>query len=446
MHAFDIALIGAGPAGYAALTALRGFSGSLAVITGATPDPWQGGPAKVVSVAFERQKPACLADRMLVSGDAPPMYAAAEVGGLANYWGKQLQVYDSDDPWGRGPFLENWKAYQTACDAVQTDLEVIGGTQQQSLDSDFEASAPRLLVGTKDAPGSQLNAMALAVEARLQEIPNVEVLSGRVKRIEKEQGVLRLDLGGGTQVRARRVFLAAGVLGTAKTLARSIPNVSEIGFRDHAPYTINCFRLDRILGPTHTYANSGNFNSLTVMKKNGGHCDLFASVYAVSQAPISLLTTNFGLGPRLRGRRFGRIFDFVQPIRLWTPKTQVQFRHHPADSKTEATPTLDQEPDTKLQCFLNWLDAHSVRNKLGQTAPGQGFHYHRLTLGADQCAVDDVVKTAFDGQLRVIDASCLKQIGCPPHTLTAMAQAYARVRHDMQSSEYEAIAHSGLSS
>ncbi|WP_170405284.1 hypothetical protein [Ruegeria arenilitoris] len=437
MRVFDIALIGAGPAGYAALTALRGFSGSLAVITGATPDPWQGGPAKVVSVAFERQKPACLADRMPVSGDAPPMYAAAEVGGLANYWGKQLQVYGSDDPWGQGPFLETWKAYKTACDTVQADLEVIGGTRQQNLDSDFEASVPRLLVGTKDAPGSQLNAMALAVEKRLQQIPSVEVMSGRVQRIEQEQGVLRLDLGGGTQVRARRVFLAAGVLGTATTLARSIPNVSEIGFRDHAPYTINCFRLDRILGPTHSYANSGNFNALTVTLKNGGRCDLFASVYAVSQAPISLLTTNFGLGPRLRGRRVGRIFDFVQPIRLWTPKTQVQFRHNPTGSQTEATPTLDKEPDSKLRRFLDWLVAHGVRSKLGQTAPGQGFHYHRLTLGADRRAVDDVVKSTFDGQLRVIDASCLKQIGCPPHTLTAMAQAYARVSHDLESPEYQ---------
>ncbi|MDX1742980.1 MAG: hypothetical protein R3186_05225 [Ruegeria sp.] len=432
MRVFDVALIGAGPAGYAALTALRGFSGSVAVITGATPDPLKGGPAKVVSVAFERQKPACLADRIPVSGDAPPMYAAAEVGGLANYWGKQLQVYGSDDPWGQGLFLKTWKAYRSACDAVQADLEVIGGTQQKSLDSSFESSAPRLLVGTKDAPDSQLNAMALAIEKRLQEITSVEVLSGRVQQIEAEQGILRLDLGGGTQVRARRVFLAAGVLGTATALARSIPKVSEIGFRDHAPYTINCFRLDRILGPTYSYANNGNFNALTVTLKNGGRCDLFASVYAVSQAPISLLTTNFGLGPHFRGRRIGRIFDFVQPIRLWTPKTQVQFRHWPKASQTEATPTLDNEPDPTLQQFLDWLIAHGVRTKLGQTAPGQGFHYHRLTLGADQSSVDDVVESAFGGRLRVIDASCLQEIGCPPHTLTAMAQAYARVRHDLE--------------
>ncbi|WP_171239732.1 hypothetical protein [Ruegeria sp. HKCCA5491] len=435
MRVFDAALIGAGPAGYAALTAMKGYSGSLVVVTGATSQPFEGGPAKIVSVAYERREPAYLAERTAVSGDAPPMFVAAEIGGLANYWGKQLQVYDRDDPWGQGRFLENWRAYREACDAVQSDFEVVGGVRRQKLENGFEKSAPRLLTGTKDEPGSGLRAMANAVEKRLREMPDVEIRNGRVQRIETEQELVRLELDDGTRIKARRVFLAAGVLGTATLLARSLRAATEIRFRDHAPYTINCLRLARILGSPRSYTNRGNFNALTLKWKQDGLCKLFASVYTVSQAPLSMLTTRFGLGPHFRGRRIGRIIDFVQPVRIWTPKTLVQFHHLPGQDRIEAIQTPKPDMDEYLQHLLDWLASHGVRSALGITDPGQGFHYHRLTLGQRLEPVDRVVRSAFDGKVRVIDASCLPEIGCPPHTLTSMAQAFGRVRHDMATVE-----------
>ncbi|MBO9411303.1 MULTISPECIES: hypothetical protein [unclassified Ruegeria] len=431
MQSVDIALVGAGPAAYAALTAMRGFSGSVAVVTGATSKPSQGGPVKIVSVAYERQQPACLADRTEVSGDAPPMFAAAEVGGLANYWGKQLQVYDCDDPWGRGQFLETWWDYCAACEAVQRDLKVVGGARHELLENGLEKSVPRLLNGTSETPNAGLRTMARAVEARLKEMPNVSVRAGRVSRILSGQGMVRLDLDDGTQLRARHVFLASGVLGTANLLARSLPQASQIGFRDHAPYIMNCLWLSRALGSPRAYAEAGHFNALTLKHKVGGRCDLFASVYAVSQAPISLITATFGLGPHLRGRRIGRLVDFVQPIRIWTPTTMVQLRHLPREGRIEANKVPDADQDIGLRNLLDWLASHGVRHTLGVTAPGQGFHYHKLTVGDRDEPVDQVVESAFDGRVRVIDASCLQEIGCPPHTLTAMAQAYGRVSQDL---------------
>ncbi|WP_170422679.1 FAD/NAD(P)-binding protein [Ruegeria arenilitoris] len=435
MQVFDVALIGAGPAGYAALTAMRGFSGSVVVVTGAASEPSKGGPAKIVSVAYERQQPACLAERTDVSGDAPPMFVAAEIGGLANYWGKQLQVYDSDDPWGQGDFLRSWAEYKGACDAVQGDLHVIGGVRKEQLDDGLEQSAPRLLVGTKDEPDSGLRAMAQAIENRLSEIAQIEVRAGRVQRIENDKQSVSLSLDDGTQIRARRVFLAAGVLGTATLLARSLPQVAEIGFLDHAPYTINCLGLGRALGSPRDYMNRGNFNALTLKQRHEGRCDMFASVYAVSQAPVSLVTTTLGLGPRLRGWRMGRFIDFVQPVRIWTRKTYVQFRYRPDQGPIEATNISDPDQDEALQGLLRWLASHRVRHNLGITAPGQGFHYHNLTLGAGKEPVDQAVETAFQGRVRVVDASCLSEIGCQPHTLTSMAQAYGRVRRDMALAE-----------
>lgn len=435
MRVFDVALIGAGPAGYAALTAMRAVSGSVVVVTGAASEPFEGGPAKMVSVAYERQQPAFMTECTDVSGDAPPLFVAAEIGGLANYWGRQLQVYNSEDSWGRGRYLETWADYATACETVQSDLQVIGGARLGNLGDGLEKSAPRLLAGTKDAPDIGLGAMARAVENRLREMPSVEVRAGRVQRIENDQNCVNLQMADGTRVQARQVFVAAGVLGTATLLARSLPQITEIGFVDHAPHTINCLRLGRALGSPRHYMNRGNFHALTLKLKREGRCDLFASVYAVSQAPVSLVTTTLGLGPRLRGWRVGRFIDFVQPVRIWTPKTFVQFRFQPQQSQIEVTHVPEPEQDDGLQHLLQWLASHRVRHNLGRTAPGQGFHYHNLTFGPGGEPVDQLVDTAFQQRVRVIDASCLTEIGCAPHTLTSMAQAYGRVRHDLASTE-----------
>ncbi|WP_170769227.1 hypothetical protein [Ruegeria lacuscaerulensis] len=435
MRVFDVAVIGAGPAAYAALTAMRGQALSIAVITGATKRSNVEGPPKIVSVAYERQQPAHLTERTVVSEGAPPLFSSAEIGGLANYWGKQLQLYDSGDPWGDGPFLESWKDYSAACDTVQADLEITGGVRREHLDNGFEKSAPRLLTGTAQAPGSGLDAMALAFKARLNELEQVEPIDGRVHRIEAREGLVSIELDGGDVLQARCVFLAAGVWGTASLLMRSVSQLNRLMFRDHAPYTINCFRLNRALGSARSYADRGNFNALTLKHKVDGRCDMFASVYAVSQAPISLLTATFGLGPHLRGKRIGRLIDFVQPVRIWTPRTQVQLRYDLHHTTVEAVRLPDPDGDTQLQRLLEWLSAHRVRHTLGTTAPGQGFHYHDLTFGPKEDPVDDVVRSAFSGLVRVVDASCLQRIGCPPHTLTSMAQAFARVRHDLQANQ-----------
>lgn len=262
----------------------------------------------------------------------------------------------------------------------------------------------------------------------------VRPVAGGVHCFENEKNCLCLELNDSTRIQARRVFLAAGVLGTATLLAHSLPQIAEIGFQDHAPYTINCLGLRRALGSPRNYTNRGNFNAMTLKRKNDGKCDLFASVYAVSQAPVSLVTM-LGLGPRLRGWRMGRFIVFVQPLRNWTPKTFVKFRHQPQQDRIEVTHVPAPEQDDRLLCFLDWLASHRVRNKLGVTAPGQGFHYHNLTIGARNEPVDQTVETAFQGQARVIDASCLTETGCPPHTLTSMAQAYGRVSHDVARTE-----------
>lgn len=435
MQTYDVALIGSGPAGYAALMAMQGDIGSVAVITGATDRPSYGGSAKIISVAYERRKPACLTERTEVSGGGPPLFSAAEVGGLANYWGKQLQVYDREDPWGQGRYIENWHSYRLACNKVQAELDVIGGLRRQILGNGLEKSAPRLLTGTADAPGTGLGAMSKAVEQRLAEMPNADVHANRVVYLETDQDAVCLFLEGGAKLRARKVFLAAGVLGTASLLSRSASGIDQIGFRDHAPYTINCLRLSRALGPPRSYANRGNFNALTLKRTINDRCNLFASVYAVSQAPASLLTAMLGLGAHFRGWRIGRLIDFVQPVRLWTPRTLVQLRYLPRQNRIEPVNTPDPAQDEGL-CFLqDWFASHQVLSQVGVTQPGQGFHYHKLTIGARNQPVDQMVDKAYQGRVCVVDASCLSEIGCQPHTLTSMAQAYGRVRHILSKTE-----------
>lgn len=431
MPLFDIALVGAGPSAYAGLVALRGFSGSVAVLTGATPDNRKHSHAKIASVAFERRKDAGLADCIRFGGGAPDVFAAAEVGGFANFWGQQLLRYDTGEPWGAGVALPTWRDYLAACDEVESYLRVQGGEIAISENEGpigLEISTPRLLVGTREMPDSGLNGMAHAARAVIADLGDVHVSPARVHRILPAGNALRLELSGGSDLRARRVFLAAGVLGTGTLLTRSLSDTENISFLDHVPYMLKTMKLGRALDQVSVRPD-GNFNTLTLKRRVRGRCELFGSVYAMSAAPLSLLTASLGLGPRLRAWRPGRLVDIVRPIQLWTPKTfsRCEYSIHRKLFEADAAPS--PEDDLVLKDFRGWLNRRRVMHSLTTTQAGQGFHYHGLTFGQTRTPVDQVLADVFKGRVHCIDASVLAEIGCPPHTLTMMAQAFGRVRH-----------------
>jgi hypothetical protein len=67
---------------------------------------------------------------------------------------------------------------------------------------------------------------------------NATAVATRVKSLAYDGANWRVQLIDGSIVSARRIILAAGVLGTAGLLMRSFPEVSSVRLRDHAPWML----------------------------------------------------------------------------------------------------------------------------------------------------------------------------------------------------------------
>lgn len=440
-QAYDVVLIGAGPTAYAALGALAGSDKTVAVVTGAPEAAAAAGleaglHPKIQSVAFERRHPPGVAERIPVD-PAGQVYASAEAGGLANYWGQQLVFYDAGDLQGLDPALTDLKAYRGHAQAALEGLRVTGGDVGGALlagDGSMMLNRPRLLTGTQDMPEAGLAAMAQAVQARLSAMPPQHVFHLRAQHVTRDtEDQVRIRLSDGSDLRARHVLLAAGVLGTAGIVIRSLPGLARARFQDHAPYMLYTLGLGRVL-PPGTPETPNHFNALSMTQSVDGACGMFASVYRMSRAPVSLVTATLGVGPRLRGWLLPRGVDLIRPVQVWTPSSVAHLSYQPAQDRIMGMAGPDPDADPVLAQFRSDLRGARVRSHLGMTAPGQGFHYHGLSLGAsDQSLqpVDRVLKDAFGACLTCLDASSLTRIGCQPHTLTAMAQAHARTQQIM---------------
>lgn len=431
LQVFDLAIIGAGPAGYAALTALQGYSGSVAMITGSVPYSSQVGHGKICSVAYERQKGPSIGERARTKDGRGEVFATAEIGGLSNYWGQQLQRYRAKDPWGRSQFVPTWQAYCSACSAVENDLVLSGGAEAGDVETNdgMYSQSPRLLVGTRKLPNAGLDSISEAISDRITAMPGVNLISARVNRIEAACESVKIIVSDGESIYARRVLLASGVPGSAGILSRSLPLVKEAYFSDHAPHMLLAFGLSRLLDDSHN-KRVDHFNSLSLLKNSDDHTTLFASVYRLSGAPLSLLTTMLGIGAFGRGMTPPTFIDFMRPIQVWTLHTVSRCTYWPAAEIVDFE-EAKRDTDNELRNMQEWLRRNRVPVKLLSTPPGQGFHYHRLELSTGQgksVSVDKVLSDAFERRVTCIDASVLQEIGCMPHTLTAMAQGYARVR------------------
>ena len=69
------------------------------------------------------------------------------------------------------------------------------------------------------------------------------------------------------------------------------------------------------------------------------------------------------------------------------------------------------------------------------TSPGEGFHYHAGEVSIDGSHFMPLalcLDERFAGLVTCLDASILPEIGCRPHTLTAMAAAWQLTRKKLQ--------------
>jgi hypothetical protein len=174
-----------------------------------------------------------------------------------------------------------------------------------------------------------------------------------------------------------------------------------------------------------TKAND-HFNTLTIEKIESGRSRLFASVYLMSRAPLSLLLSAAGLAPRLRGWPAPSFVDLVKPLQVWTEQSTAHYQLDRNASAVVKIAAPEVDEDEVLGAFVKSLNASGVLLRIGAREASGGFHFHAAEVSIDGVTftrLHHYIDARFKGRAICVDASVLREISCRPHTLTAMASA-----------------------
>ena len=365
-------------------------------------------------------------------GRRKPLFSTAAIGGLANYWGQQFVRFSTGDPWPRHLFKDH-AGYVSACEAVESLFRVEGqqelGTQLPA-GSHFRASVPRLLTGTRDDPGAGLAAMGMAYRL-LEKGLDATTFETRVSSFQQVGNRWCVLLDNGAKLFTNRVLLAAGVIGTARLLLRTYPDLARARFRDYSPWMLYVLNLGPLLEQRPASARH-HFNAVTIERVNNERCTLFASIYDMTRADLNLIlsSTIGGASPWFRGWQAPPGAAIIKPVQVWTPATEDTIEIDAPTMTASMLPRVNSGPRTDL-------DLHSAMEilaglggrvlKTSQTTAGFGFHYHALDMRPKDKAfvpVADLLRERTGDGILCVDASILRTIGCRPHTLSAMASAH----------------------
>ncbi len=424
---YDVVLIGAGPAAVAARLAMPDDL-KIAIATGASEAAKSVGRSvhpKIDDSARRRRESKGVAHPLVFDGHKNgALYDTASVGGLANYWGQQFLRYDKNDPWPRDIF-NSYSNYEADCEKVErlfTCTQDAGREARQG--GDYLQHAPKLLSGSKDDPGAGLSSLRDVFQSMAAGSPDLTV-SEAVSTLSVEGELVRLQLSNGEALIARKVILAAGVVGSLRLVMRSCPDLCAARLCDQMPYMLYYLpkpgRLD-----LRRSGNTGHFNALSLEEIDDDRVRLFASVYRMSQAPLSLTLSALGLPPWLPNVYPPRAVDAVLPVQVWTLNSKARYVINRGAPKA----TLDDAPspchDDALNRFMHWLstEGHILRRTM--TPPGFGFHFHAGAVSASGGAFEELqtfLDARYAGRVICVDGSVLGEVGARPHSLTVMATA-----------------------
>jgi hypothetical protein len=427
---FDLLIVGAGPAAVATLMGLE-EPGRICVVTGATATtPKAHGHPKIRIVAERRGEPAGITDPIAIADTATMAYSTATIGGLANYWGQQFIRYLPNDPWPRCVF-GHYEKYQASCARIETSFTIDETNMPTQPDArriaPYRAENPRLLVGTADDPGAGLLSMRRTMQQLLANY-DAATIAARVESLSSEGAIWQARLTDGSIVSARRIVLAAGVLGTAMLLKRSFLEVSSVRLRDHAPWMLYTRGLERLV-PTTRPGKDPNFNVQSIFRDTSSGPALFATIYNMRYAELNLILamlTGRSI-PALAGLHAPWPADMIKPVQVWTDATLLtaEIDRHQRNVRIIAHPTI--AADAELARFVSTLRDNGVSVlKTSITPPLQGFHYFGLEIlieDRDPRPVDEFLAERCRDKVHCFDASGLREIGCRPPMETLMARA-----------------------
>lgn len=442
---FDILLIGSGPCAVAALSALP-KGRRILVVTGAGPrlPPAQTRSmhAKIASTARESGEEIGISQRIPFAGPAKgELLRPAIVGGLANYWGQQFARYEVNDPWPRGTF-DSHAHYMDACGKIESLFHCSPGVDASStvsLDSGYSHRTPNLVLGSTGAgtaggrkvPGLQSMREAFHAQAAAH---GATVVHLSAVQWETHGDIVRVTMSDGSTAQGRRLLLAAGVVGTLNLAFASCADIGSANFGDHAPSMLYT-TLRRNGLPTARADGAKHFNTLTIERIINDEVKVFASLYRLSHAPLSLLLAMLKLPTITKGLNIPGLMNLITPIQVWTHATQMRYRLERGRQEALVEETADSTNDAEMTGFLHWIKQRARVWKVAAPAPGGGFHFCAARVaseGMGDVTLDDYLNRTQQGRVMAVDASVLPELGCRPSALTMMANSRRKVERCLQ--------------
>lgn len=428
---FDTMVIGAGPCAVAALSALpRGRR--VFIATGADSrlgrSETKSVHAKIVSTATEHGEEVGIGQRIPFAGkQGGELLRPAVVGGLANYWGQQFVRYEANDPWPRATFGSH-DHYLEACSRIEDLFLCTPGAAERgsivTLGGGYQHRTPNLVVGSAGEGRLGLRTMRSAFEAQAR-AHGATVRQASAARWELTADGVRVFLSDGSTAEGRHLLLAAGVVGTLNLAFASCADVGSATFGDHAQSMLYTTLKGRTL-PTRRADGEKHFNALAIERILDDQVTLFASLYRLSHAPLSLLLGMLKLPQLARGMDIPGLMNVVTPIQVWTQTAQMRYRLERGAAEAFVEEPPHAAADLEMAEFLRWLKPHAQVWKVNPPVPGGSFHFCAArvkTAGQGETPLDQYLAETQKGRVTAVDGSILPELGCRPSALTMMANS-----------------------
>lgn len=458
-------IIGSGPTGYAAALALVS-SGRPALLMdfGDDLDAVRSPSGSIASKPDPRSARALFHPRSLIAAtDRAPLPLSSARGGLSLIWGAAvLQRSASDCPELRPIF----PGIQDGYTLLRQHMDLAGDDDRLGQRFPWPSGTPTVPASTRferirqgareqDAADVLVGGPRVAVRAigctrcglclagcpeglffdarrallDLEAVGSVQFVPGPALRLRQvdDETIVTTPTG---QVRAHRVHVAAGPIGTPALLQRSglVPSTLEV--QDSAVYYVPIVNRNRATGDASDYtaaqllaasASMGEDDfTLAVYESNPDFRERLARVLRVPEALIPFprwvsARLNAGIG-FLSPERSGALTLQYDGMRTWvTPRSPQGIRRAAVRSARRAGRAL------------RGLGLHPIADAVILPAPGVGFHSGgALPLGGDHLDWDGSLRAA--SSIRVIDATALPRIWAGSHTFTAMANAVRTIR------------------
>lgn len=438
---FDVVLVGQGPTSLGSLLVLRDSNARILVLDGCDGQRSSNLHPKIDSVAYERGQRGVACHLVNGGGNNNRLFSIAETGGLGNYWGQQVHRYEGSDVATIFGADVSEDLYQRLCNEIESRLAISGGQLRSTVKIGshvVELRDPRLVRGSSSTGADDLNGIRNAIVRARGEIQDVTIAALRAVKLEKLENDslgIRIHLSNGESIRAQKVILAAGLVGTASLVLRSIQSIDRWSFSDHCPQMMLTVGLGHLFG-NEIRKTSGHFNSIECTERSNGEVKSFASIYDTRAAPMSLLLSYAKMKPGFRGRHARLAPSAFRAVQMWDRSTVANlefYRDRGTNSNDSATwrqfqAKTDPENDDMSPSLRETVAEFKGCLRAVTTSAGQGFHHHNLRFGNESVSVDDVLLENFGENVFAVDASVHSSIAVGPPTLSSMVFSLVRTR------------------